>query len=164
MSKYYLGVPHHRKEVQRDNRTKIINELGKERLRFEELLERTGVSRATLSSHLKQLEQEEAVQKQYDPIKKGVVYSLNSGVLIKEIIIHDFIKFVGSKVIIQILELEMRLRDRIDLNDSFSYGTVENFFQQYYDPDEISYQEILNILKEEYGDWIEKESKEGAVW
>ena len=160
MSKYELGIPHHMKKRQIDNRTRIIEELGKEELRFNELLERVNVSRATLNSHLSLLLEEKKIEKVYSDSKRAVVYRLLRETYWREVIIHDFVNFVGSSVIVQILEKEMGIRPEIDMREAFPYGTVENFVERRYKTKPVSYREILNILKEEYGDWIETVSKE----
>ena len=80
MVKYDLGVPHHMKYRKLNNRTKIIEELGKEELRFKELLERIDVSRATLSKHLNQLLEEGEVHQMMSKVlyeaRKAVEYRL----------------------------------------------------------------------------------------
>jgi len=53
----------------------------------------------------------------------------------------------------------MGIRKEIDVWEAFpSHGTVEDFFQQVYKNKPIPYEEILRILKEEYGDWIESKN------
>lgn len=166
MYSYKRGIYHHMKDRSNDNRLKVIEELGKGDLRFEELLikinvagtinQRGGISRATLNQHLIKLQEEGKIKKQYSDDKDAVVYSVLPETLLREVVIRDFVFFVGSSVVKQILEKEMGIRDEIDVWEAFpSHGTVEDFFQQVYKNKPISYEEILRILKEEYGDWIE---------
>jgi len=157
MTKYELGVQHHMKSRRLDNRTRIIEELAKEECRFEELLRRIGISRATLNSHLKQLLQEGKIRKLYSSTKNAIVYSVFPETLLREIIIHDFVNFIGSRVVEQILRIEMKEISKLDLKKAFPYGTVEDFVERRYKTKSPSYRTILDILKEEYGEWIEKE-------
>jgi len=159
-----MGVVHHMKRRQLDNRTLIIKVLGHNDLRFEEILHSVSVSRATLNSHLKQLIEEGKIQKKYSSTKKAVVYTVLPGTLMREVIIHDFVSFIGSRVVRQILEIEMGIRNEIDMKEAFSYGTIELFVEKRYKKKPVSYRKILDILKEEYGEWIEKESKENDDW
>jgi DNA-binding transcriptional ArsR family regulator len=144
-----------------DNRKQILEELGKGDLRFEELLKKVSVSRATLNSHLKQLVDEGKIKKAYSSTKNAIVYTVLPEALMREVIIHDFVNFVGSSVIVQILQKEMGEIKEIDMRKAFPYGTVEDFVERRYKTKPPSYREILDILKEEYGDWIETMSKEG---
>ena len=58
-----MGVQHHMRSKQLDNRARIIQALAREDLRFEELLKKVEVSRATLDSHLKRLVTEKKIKK-----------------------------------------------------------------------------------------------------
>ena len=142
---------------QLDNRARIIQALAREDLRFEELLKKVEVSRATLDSHLKRLVTEKKIKKQYSPTKNAIVYSVLPETLLREIIIHDFVNFIGTSVVFQILQKEMDVIKEVDMRKAFPYGTVEDFFDERYKMKPLSYRLILDILKEEYGDWIEKE-------
>lgn len=152
-----MSVQHHMKTRQLDNRARIISELGKEDLMFKELLHKLGVAKGTLSSHLKKLTDEGKIQKQYSPEKKAVVYSVLPHTILREIIIHDFVTFIGSRVTEQILRKEMKEISEIDMQVAFPYGTVEDFFERRYKMKQVTYREILDILKDEYGPWIEAE-------
>jgi len=155
-----MGIEHHMKRRQLDNRVLIIKELGKEDLMFKELLEKVDISRGTLSNHLSQLLNEGKIEKKYSLSKNATVYSLNPKTYWREVIIHDFVNFIGSSMIVQILEKEMGKRSDIDMGEAFPYGTVEDFVRTRYKQSRLSYREILDILKEEYGGWIETVSKE----
>ncbi len=164
MVKYNLGVPHHKLREKRDNRTQVIEKLSVEDYRFSELLALVDMSRATLDKHLKEMMKKGEVEKKHDQGKNATVYSLNPETYWREVLIHDFVYFIGSSVLVQILEKEMRKRDEINLREAFPLGTVEDFVNVRYKNSKLSYREILDILKEEYGDWIEKESKEDDDW
>ena len=142
---------------QLDNRARIIEELSKGNYRFDELLKKIGLSRATLNSHLKQLLSEGKIQKIFDSEKNAVVYSIFPETVLREKIIHDFVNFIGASVVYQILQKEMGEITEVDMRKAFPYGTVEDFFDERYKMKPLSYRLILDILKEEYGDWIEKE-------
>jgi DNA-binding HxlR family transcriptional regulator len=136
---------------------RIISELGEEDLMFTELIQRLGVSKGTLSSHLTKLSSEGKIKKQYSPKKNAIVYSVLPETVLREVIIHDFVNFIGVSVVYQILQKEMGEIKEIDMRKAFTDGTVEDFFQKRYKRKPLSYRLILDILKEEYGDWIEKE-------
>ena len=140
-----------------DNRAKIILELSRGNYRFDELFRKIGVARATLNSHLKQLLSEGKIMKQYDSEKNAIVYSIFPETELREIIIHDFVNFIGASVVYQILQKEMGEITEVDMRKAFPYGTVEDFFEKRYKRKPLSYRLILDILKEKYGEWIEKE-------
>ena len=140
-----------------DNRAKIIKELSRGNYRFDELFHKIGVTRATLNSHLKQLLSEGKIQKIFDSEKNATVYSIFPETELREIIIHDFVNFIGTSVVYQILQKELGEITEVDMRKAFPYGTVEDFFKKRYKRKPLSYRLILDILKEEYGEWIEKE-------
>jgi len=82
------------KWIEEENREKILLSLKKASLRFKELLKETGVSRATLSKHLKELEREMSIEKIYNTEEKGVVYRLR-GKGIAEVQMEAWIKHLG---------------------------------------------------------------------
>ena len=164
MVRYNLGVPHHKVREKQDNRTQIIETLSEGDSRFGELLNAVDMSRATLDKHLKEMVTNGEVEKKFDQGKSAIVYSLNPRIYWREVLIHDFVYFIGSRIFVQILEKEMALREDVDLREAFPLGTVEDFVDKIYKKSRLSYREILDILKEEYGEWIEKESKEGDNW
>jgi len=162
-----MGVEHYKKHEQIENRTRIIKLLGREDLRFEELLKKTNLSRSTLTQHLKQLTEEGKIKKTYSEEKKALVYTVLRETLLREVVIHDFVFFVGSRIGKQVLEMEMGNRKELDLWEAFpSHGTIEDFFQMNkgffkdYKNAPIPYEEVLKILKDEYGDFIEKKLEE----
>ena len=153
----------HKKLVEESNRKLLLRELAKKNLTFTELKQSTGFSSSTLTSHLKKLEEDEAIFKDYDRENNKIVYKVIDKPLTKEIIIHDFVNYIGANTVEQILRKEMGLVEEIDLRKAFAYGTIESFVEQRYKRKPISYREILDILKEEYGEWIEIEEK-NDVW
>jgi DNA-binding transcriptional ArsR family regulator len=155
-----LGVTHHKKKVWLKNRLRIIELLGQKPYRNKDLLRWSDVSPATLSSHLKQLLEEDKIEKITFKDKKGIYYNLLPGTLLNEIIVPEFVEFIGANVVEQILRLEMGLIDNIDLKKSFGIGTVESFVHRKAKNETVDYRKILDILKEKYGDWIELEAKE----
>jgi len=153
----------HKKLVEESNRKLILRELANNDLTFTELKKTTGFSSSTLTSHLKKLEEDDVIYKDYNRENNKIVYKVIDNPLTKEIIIHDFVNYVGANTVEQILRKEMGLIEDIDLKKAFAYGTIESFVEKRYKRKPISYREILDILKEEYGDWIEIEEK-NQVW
>jgi len=54
----------------------------------------------------------------------------------------------------------MGVRPEIDMRKAFPYGTVEDFFERRYKTKLLPYRVILDVLKDEYGDFIEKKLEE----
>jgi len=147
----------HRKEVADKNKMLILELLGEKDLGFEEIITLSGLSRGTVASWLKKLRVSNHVEKVIDKNTDRPVYRIITKALLRDIIVPHFVNFIGSQVVIQILQKEMDLIKEIDLSESFDYGTIELFVERNYKNKEISYREILDILKEEYGEWIELE-------
>ena len=147
----------HRKEIADKNKMIILELLGEKDLGFEELIEFSGLSRGTVASWLKKLRSSNHIEKVIDKNTDRPAYRIITKALLRDIIVPEFVNFIGEQVVVQILQKEMGLIKEIDMRKSFDYGTIELFVEKNYKNKEISYNEILGILKEEYGEWIEKE-------
>ena len=147
----------HRKEIADKNKMLILKTLGDRDLSFEEIINVSGFSRGTVASWLKKLRKSNHIEKVIDSDTDRPVYRTITQELLRDIIVPEFVSFIGSKVVVQILQKEMGLLEEINMGEAFGFGTIELFVDENYKNKEISYEEILEILKEEYGDWIVKE-------
>jgi len=159
-----MGLEHYKKHEQIANRVLIIKELGRKDLRFNDIITKTGLSRGTIDQHLKELIKEGKIKKINSEENGKPVYTVLRETLLEEVVIHDFVFFVGSRIGKQILEMELGIRKELDLWEAFpSHGSIEDFFQinkgifKVFQNESISYEEVLRILKKKYGEWIVKE-------
>jgi len=150
----------HMKEVAEKNKRIILELLAKRDYRHNELIEASGLSRGTVSTWLKKLRKGKKVVKVIDENSDREVYHIITKELLRDIIVPEFVRFIGEQVVVQILQKEMRMKNEIDMREAFSFGTIELFVENNYKNKDISYEEILDILKEEYGDWIVKKNQE----
>jgi len=96
------------KWIEEENRQSILKSLEKQSLRFKELLKKLGVSRATLSKHLKELETEMSIEKIYDVKAKGIVYRIKEKGIV-ETYIESWVKHLGIVAVQYIVRRNLNL-------------------------------------------------------
>lgn len=150
------------------NREKILRELEKENLYFNEIKQRLRLSPTVLSFHLKQMTDKQEIVKLYDTFKDRIVYSAKPETLIRELIIPKLLLFSGINILASLIQSKVKGEKEFILNEERTYdiNRIYNYFIEEHsnlkivekgkEPRKLEPQDILNVLEKEseYNQWI----------
>jgi len=139
--------------IEEENRKNILHCLSKTNLRFQELLGKVEVSRATLSKHLKQLEGKKAIEKIYDTKKRGVVYKISEKTLIEELIIEALTQHIGKFTTVNLLEANARGEKSLKIEEFYNVQDfINSFIEEMFNKKDIDPKTLLDSFKKKYGE------------
>lgn len=139
------ALTRHKKQERSYNRRRILETLtALERATFEELKENTEVSRATLSSHLKDLMKSKCVKKVYDEERGRVVYRITEKALIEEVIVEGLVEYLGVVATHFVLRTKLGLPNPISIEEE-----LENYLKDL-GTSEIPPKKLFEALRKKY--------------
>lgn len=141
----------YKKTQKQENRKKILNALSKETLTFQELLEKTRISRATLTAHSKELLKNEDIEKIYDDQRNRVVYRITKKALIEELILEKLIDYVGRLTVWRILDGALRKETEVHIEEYYKpENFLKGFIKTQFNRTDVETKAVLEAFEKKY--------------
>lgn len=146
MSQWY------KKSQKEENRKTILKILARNPSAFTEILEKSKVSRATLTAHLKQLVKENSVVKVFDDTKNRVVYKITEETLIEELVIDALVTHLGFEITVRLLNARLHGQGELHLDEYFTVDKfIDNFIMKNFNVESVPTKKLLDALKKKFG-------------
>jgi len=134
----------HRELQKKETRRRILNELRKGPMTFNELKEKASISRSTLTNHLKRLRKEGAVRKVINDKRDRPAYLIAEKALIEEVIIEGMIQHLGTMATHSVLRTKLGHPNPINLEQE-----LEKYLRDL-GKSEISPKKLFDALEKKY--------------
>lgn len=147
----------YKKSQKEENRKTILRILAKNPSTFTEIFEKSKVSRATLTAHLKQLLKEKAVVKVFDNTKNKVVYKITEDTLIEELVIDALVTQLGFEITSLLLNARLHGQRKLHLDEHFKVDKfIDNFILKNFNVKSVPTEKLLEALKKKFGttEWV----------
>ena len=132
---------------------KILEALMKGDKGFNELNEITGINKATLSSDLKRLIEENRVSRRYSTQPFRAYISLTEREKYKRYHVMGLAKFIGLKIRMYMIENNLKSINDVDLKKVFEIESPDKIIEGF-DLIEIADSEKKEVLAEVWSEWI----------